>query len=116
MSTWAASLVDHNIAHVIVLSDNRENAKQLAQGDGTALSNKLLLVTISFLIALPSKPLHSVALSDADSSSALSFVQMKLKANKEVAFTTEQMIAIEKLGGRASDLETVRPFRRSKAL
>lgn len=32
MSTWAASLVDHNIAHVIVLSDNRENAKQLAQG------------------------------------------------------------------------------------
>jgi len=88
MSTWAASLVDHNIAHVIVLSDNRENAKQLAQ-------------------ALPSKPLHSVALSDADSSSALSFVQMKLKANKEVAFTTEQMMAIEKLGGRASDLETL---------
>ncbi|KLO14864.1 hypothetical protein SCHPADRAFT_914661 [Schizopora paradoxa] len=88
MSTWAASLVDHNIAHVIVLSDNRENAKQLAQ-------------------ALPSKPLHSVALSDADSSSALSFVQTKLKADKEVTFTVEQMKAIEKLGGRASDLETL---------
>jgi len=32
MSTWAASLVENGVAHVIVASDNRENAKQMAQG------------------------------------------------------------------------------------
>lgn len=58
--------------------------------------------------ALPSKPLHTVALSDADTSSALAYVMHKLNlGNEPTSFTVEQEKCIERLGGRASDLETV---------
>lgn len=58
--------------------------------------------------ALPTKPLNFVALSDADSRTALSFVQQKLKdADADVTFTSETSAYIERLGGRASDLESV---------
>lgn len=58
--------------------------------------------------ALPSKPLHAVALSDADASSALSFVAQKLyDTNNEKSMTPEERKSVERLGGRASDLETV---------
>lgn len=33
LAKWAASLVQGGVAHVIVVSDNRENAKVLAQGE-----------------------------------------------------------------------------------
>ena len=32
LATWAAALAENQVAHVIVVSDNRENAKQLAKG------------------------------------------------------------------------------------
>ncbi|KAI5124079.1 hypothetical protein M0805_003906 [Coniferiporia weirii] len=89
LAKWAATLVNNKIAHVIVVSDNRENAKVFAQ-------------------ALPSKPLHSVALSDADAGSALSFVAQKLReGGSEGDLTKEQRKSVERLGGRASDLETL---------
>jgi hypothetical protein len=59
-------------------------------------------------LALPSKPLNSIALYDADTASALSFVKQKLKdAGIDQTFTTEQTAYLERLGGRASDLESV---------
>ncbi|THH05738.1 hypothetical protein EW145_g4580 [Phellinidium pouzarii] len=89
LAKWAATLVNNKIAHVIVVSDNRENAKVLAQ-------------------ALPSKPLNTVALSDADAESALSFVVQKLHdGSGSEGLTPEQRKSVERLGGRASDLETL---------
>jgi hypothetical protein len=58
--------------------------------------------------ALPSKPLNSIALYDADTASALLFVKQKLKdAGVDQTFTSEQTAYIERLGGRAIDLESV---------
>ncbi|KZT44087.1 hypothetical protein SISSUDRAFT_1057085 [Sistotremastrum suecicum HHB10207 ss-3] len=87
LSNWASGLVENQVAHVIVLSDNRENAKRLAT-------------------ALPSRPLGYIALSDADRDSALRFVMSKLHEsgyNKDV--TSQDIELIERLGGRANDLE-----------
>ena len=60
------------------------------------------------LAALPTKPLVSIALQDADSTSALLFVQQKLRdADLDASLSNQQMAELEKLGGRVSDLETV---------
>ncbi|KAJ7105752.1 RNA12 protein-domain-containing protein [Mycena crocata] len=89
LAEWAASLVENQFAHVVVISDNRENSKRLAK-------------------ALPSKPLHAIALYDADSASALAFVKRKLRdADINLDYTREQVAAVERLGGRASDLESL---------
>ncbi|KAF5324550.1 hypothetical protein D9611_004476 [Ephemerocybe angulata] len=89
LANWAASLVENQIAHVVVLSDNRENAKRLAK-------------------ALPTKPLYAIGLSDADPASSLSFMKQKLQdAGIHLEFTKEQTAAVARLGGRASDLESL---------
>ncbi|TDL27233.1 hypothetical protein BD410DRAFT_740017 [Rickenella mellea] len=89
LAQWAATLVENQVAHVIVVSDNRENAKLLAQ-------------------ALPSKPLNVIALYDAESSSALSYVSRKLRdAGETNDLTPEREKFIERLGGRASDLDSL---------
>ncbi|KJA27306.1 hypothetical protein HYPSUDRAFT_62986 [Hypholoma sublateritium FD-334 SS-4] len=89
LAQWAAKLVENHIAHVIVLSDNRENAKRLTK-------------------ALPSKPLNSIALSDADASSSLSFVKQKLlDSGSDIGISAQDAQHIERLGGRASDLESL---------
>ncbi|EGO21697.1 hypothetical protein SERLADRAFT_362954 [Serpula lacrymans var. lacrymans S7.9] len=89
LAQWAATLAENQIAHVIVMSDNRENSKLLAR-------------------ALPSKPLNSIALYDADASSALSFIRQRLHdAGTNIELTTDQTVCIGKLGGRASDLESL---------
>ncbi|KAF7338610.1 Mitochondrial escape protein 2 [Mycena venus] len=89
LSEWAASLVENQLAHVVVISDNRENSKRLAK-------------------ALPSKPLNAIALYDADDASALAFVKRKLKdADINLEYSREQISAVERLGGRATDLESL---------
>ncbi|EFI28416.1 exonuclease [Coprinopsis cinerea okayama7 len=89
LADWAASLVENQIAHVLVLSDNRENAKRLAK-------------------ALPSKPLYAIGLSDADPSSSLLFMKEKLSsAGIDVDFSAKQTAQVMRLGGRASDLESL---------
>ncbi|KAI0362726.1 exonuclease [Trametes cingulata] len=89
LAQWAASLADGQVAHVIVVSDNRENVKRLAR-------------------ALPSKPLTQISLSDADNTSAISFVKQKLHdIGVDVTFTQQQLAYIDRLGGRASDLESL---------
>lgn len=61
------------------------------------------------LLALPSKPLHSIALSDADTSSSLSFVKQKLHdLGRDASISGQETNCVEMLGGRASDLESVR--------
>jgi RNA12 protein len=61
------------------------------------------------LVALPAKPLVSIALADADPASSLSFVQDRLKQyGVSPNLTRDQTIQIERLGGRSSDLEAVR--------
>ncbi|TFK55018.1 hypothetical protein OE88DRAFT_1779208 [Heliocybe sulcata] len=89
LAQWAVALAEGQVAHVIVASDNRENAKLLTK-------------------ASPSKPLASVALEDADTASALAFVQQKLRdAGLDYKFTKQQTASVERLGGRASDLEAL---------
>ncbi|KAH0584119.1 hypothetical protein H2248_009688 [Termitomyces sp. 'cryptogamus'] len=89
LAQWAAILAENQVAHVIVMSDNRENAKYLAK-------------------ALPSKPLSLIALSDADSRSSISFVRQKLRdADIDVDLTSNQIVYVERLGGRSSDLESL---------
>ncbi|KAI0721515.1 exonuclease [Cerioporus squamosus] len=89
LAQWAASLAENQIAHVLVVSDNRENVKRIAK-------------------ALPSKPLNQISLSDADNASALSFVQQKLHdGGMDVKFSQAQISYIARLGGRASDLESL---------
>ncbi|OSX64663.1 hypothetical protein POSPLADRAFT_1044153 [Postia placenta MAD-698-R-SB12] len=86
---WVATLAQNQVAHVVVVSDNRENTKRLAK-------------------ALPSQPLNLITLSDADNASALSFVKQKLHdAGVDVRFNSEQRTYIQRLGGRASDLESL---------
>ena len=49
-----------------------------------------------------------MALSDADASSALSFVMQKLREDGSVkTLTSDQRRYVGRLGGRASDLESV---------
>ncbi|KAG0706364.1 RNA12 protein-domain-containing protein [Suillus ampliporus] len=87
LAQWAATLAENQIAHVIMVSDNRENAKLLTR-------------------ALPSKPLNSIAIYDADAPTALSFVRRRLhNAGITSDLTPAQSKAIERLGGRTSDLE-----------
>ncbi|KAF8208542.1 exonuclease [Mycena galopus ATCC 62051] len=89
LAEWAASLVEHQLAHVVVISDNRENTKRIAK-------------------ALPSKPLNTIALYDADAASALAFVKRKLEdAHINLEYTRGQVTSVERLGGRATDLENL---------
>ncbi|KAK7048069.1 mitochondrial escape protein 2 [Favolaschia claudopus] len=89
LTEWAASLVESQIAHVIVISDNRENIKRIAK-------------------ALPSRPLNSITLYDADATSALAFVKRKLEdADINLEYTQQQVASVGRLGGRASDLESL---------
>ncbi|KAA1474837.1 hypothetical protein DENSPDRAFT_841477 [Dentipellis sp. KUC8613] len=86
LAHWAATLIEGQIAHVVVVSNNRENSKRMAK-------------------ALPSKPLNMIALYDADPTSALQVVKQRLQENDMKAdFTPEQVKLVERLGGRASDL------------
>lgn len=66
------------VAHVIVISDNRENSKRLAKGDYITSMHGAPLLNNLPIVALPSKPLNTIALSDADAASSLSFVRQKL--------------------------------------
>ncbi|KAG9046882.1 mitochondrial escape protein 2 [Tulasnella sp. UAMH 9824] len=88
VSGWAASLVENKVAHVIVISDNKENVRRLAK-------------------ALPSKPLLSLSLGDADPATALAFVRGKISSLGPVQLTQEDEAWVEKLGGRASDLDSL---------
>lgn len=90
------------------MSDNREDSKRLAKG---AECPEPFVMHLIIATALPTKPLNVVVLSDADSRTALSFVQQRLKdADADVTFTPETSACVERLGGRASDLESVRPL------
>lgn len=77
---------------MIVVSDNRENMKRLARSQG-------------------SRPLTTIALDDADTMSALNIVKGKLDGTQQL--TLNQANYIERLGGRARDLDAVsgaRPY------
>ena len=62
-----------------------------------------------FLVAFPSpKPLALVTLADADNASALTFVKQRLyDVDLGIKFSKNQTALVERLGGRASDLESV---------
>ncbi|KAF8666604.1 RNA12 protein [Rhizoctonia solani] len=89
LAEWAAKLVEDKVAHVIFVCINRENTKRVAK-------------------ALPSKPLTSIALSDADVNTARSYVISKL-SNYEIkqSLGKDELQAVENLGGRISDLDTL---------
>jgi len=61
-------------------------------------------------LALPAKPINFIPLSDADPESSLSFVMQKLlDRGIDVEIFAGQTAYVERLGGRASDLESVSP-------
>jgi len=92
-----------------VLSDNRENAKILAKGAIVTHECITNLKSDHYLpLALPTKPINFVSLSDADPESSLSFVMQKLHdIGIDSGISVQQMAHMERLGGRASDLESV---------
>ena len=58
--------------------------------------------------ALPSRPFSSITLTDATSENALQYVQKKLKAyGKADLLKDGNKAAIERIGGRLTDLETL---------
>jgi hypothetical protein len=58
--------------------------------------------------ALPTKPINFIPLSDADPESSLSFVMQKLlDSGIDAGISAQQTAYVERLGGRASDLESV---------
>lgn len=66
--------------------------------------------SLRLILANHSKPLNTIALSDADEATALAFVQQKLKEAKfELELTSTATASIGRLGGRASDLDNVCP-------
>jgi hypothetical protein len=107
LAEWSASLAEGGVAHVIVLSDNRENGRRLAKG---GLSTNILRARFRAygnFAALPATPLQSIQLSDADSASALAFVSEKFGVQGVPASLSRgEKVNLEKLGGRSSDLQT----------
>ena len=90
-----------------MLSDNRENAKRLAKGP--VVPYIPFVGGSHFFVANHSSPLNTIALSDADAETALAFVQQKLKEVKlDIRLTSKATASVERLGGRASDLDSVR--------
>jgi hypothetical protein len=87
LAEWGSSLVENRIAHVIVVTD-------------TSIATKALTK------ALPTKPLNSVSLADADEANSLAYVKDKLKGSK-LALSAEDSTEVAKLGGRMVDLETL---------
>ncbi|EJT98381.1 hypothetical protein DACRYDRAFT_96567, partial [Dacryopinax primogenitus] len=88
LSGWAAALVENKVAHVVFVSDNSSAPKNLAR-------------------ALPSKPISTIALTDATAESALGFVTEKLKeAGVKDGLTDQDCIEVRRLGGRLTDLES----------
>lgn len=70
-----------------------------------ALNANILCLCLS---ALPSRPFSSITLTDATSENALQYVQKKLKEyGKEDLLRNSNKEAIERLGGRLTDLETL---------
>ncbi|KAJ1307477.1 hypothetical protein OPQ81_001576 [Rhizoctonia solani] len=89
LAEWAAKLVEDKAAHVIFVCVNRENTKRVAK-------------------ALPSRPLTSIALSDADADTALKYVTWKLSdVGVAQSLRSNDLKIVEKLGGRISDLDTL---------
>ena len=73
------------------------------------LGGRTFVPVLTFRQALPTKPLNQISLSDADNASSLSFVTQKLHdSGVDVKFSQSQIAYIGRLGGRASDLESVR--------
>lgn len=67
-----------------------------------------LLTHLYSRTALPSRPFSSITLTDATSENALQYVQKKLKEyGKEELLKDGNQKAIERLGGRLTDLETL---------
>jgi hypothetical protein len=87
LAEWGSSLVENRIAHVIVVTDSSIATKALTK-------------------ALPSKPLNSVSLADADEANSLAYVRDKLKGSK-LTLSSEDSAQVAKLGGRMVDLETL---------
>ena len=91
LSDWGAGLVENKIAHVMVITEGAVATKSLVR-------------------ALPSKPLNTVSLADADQTNSLAYVKDKLSSYSDdfkSSLSSEDRAQISKLGGRMVDLETL---------
>ncbi|GAA5851864.1 hypothetical protein JCM8547_000081 [Rhodosporidiobolus lusitaniae] len=85
LSEWAAVLIENQAAHVVFLSDASTVTKPLAK-------------------VLPSRPLNTVTLTDANPEASLQYVSAKLSSFEQTLPLTAAP-AIARLGGRQTDLE-----------
>jgi len=91
LSEWGAGLVENKVAHVIVITEGATATKALTK-------------------ALPSKPLNTVSLADADEVNSLAYVRNKLAGVSDQYkenLSPEDASQVSKLGGRMVDLETL---------
>jgi hypothetical protein len=91
LSEWGAGLVENRVAHVIVITEGATATKALTK-------------------ALPSKPLNTVSLADADEINSLAYVRNKLASVSDQykdKLSPEDASQVAKLGGRMVDLETL---------
>jgi hypothetical protein len=91
LSEWGAGLVENKVAHVIVITEGATATKALTK-------------------ALPSKPLNTVSLADADEMNSLAYVRNKLAGVSDQykdTLSPEDASQVAKLGGRMVDLETL---------
>ncbi|KAL7413942.1 RNA12 protein-domain-containing protein [Mrakia frigida] len=85
IAEWSASLIENQIAQVVVVGDNTSASKPLAK-------------------ALPSKPLNAISLTDADHKTSLEYVSSKL-GSARTEMTGEEKEKLRTLGGRMTDLD-----------
>lgn len=91
LSEWGAGLLENQVAHVIVVTEGATATKALTK-------------------ALPSKPLNTVSLADADEVNSLAYVRNKLAGHSEQYkndLSTDDQAQVAKIGGRMVDLETI---------
>ena len=89
IAKWTAELVQSNIAHVVFIGNDVAMSKNLSK-------------------ALPSRMHNIVILGDADISSAKKYVLRKLSDDSHKEIDNEELTnAIQLLGGRLTDLETL---------
>lgn len=124
LSQWAATLVENKVRNLTVTSmyasptfcldctccccQRQQREREVDHTRYNLIIGNSSIRSSSLLLALPSKPLNSIPLYDADTGSALAFVKQRLcDAGMTAELTGSEVASIECLGGRASDLEIV---------
>jgi hypothetical protein len=91
-----------------VVCDSSSASKALTKGESTdsIITRACSLTVQCCLSALPTKPLNTISLADADRENSMAYVVSKLGSTGS-SLSPEETEQIEKIGGRMIDLELV---------